>query len=148
MTTFLSLAYPLSFLFNILARVSALRGKVEEKAVVEMARRLEEVAYGALLDVGELYDENDQPLPIRSLPEHVRRSIAAVEVDAEKFTTKIKFVDKLAATKLYTKLLGDLPGDKRPPPAPPAKQYDPLQLTKEEWAEYKRIRAKALVVSE
>ncbi len=58
--------------------------------------------------------------------------------------TKVKFVDKLAATALYTKLLGDMPGDKRPPPAPP-KQYDPLQLTKEEWETYKRIRAKALV---
>ena len=45
----------------------------------------------------------------------------------------------------YSKLMGDIPGDKKPPAAPPVKEYDPHQLTAEEWAEYKRIRSKALV---
>ncbi len=128
-------------------RIEELQAPVVESVRLTMQRRLEEVAHAATLDPAECYDEHGQPLSIRKMPEHVRRAISGYEIDPEKFTTKVKFVDKLAATALYTKLTGDMPGDKRPPPAPP-KQYDPLQLTAEEWAEYKRIRAKALVVNE
>ncbi len=132
---------------KVVSRIAELQAPVVESVRLTMQRRLEEVAHAATLDPAECYDEHGQPLSIRKMPEHVRRAIAGYEIDPEKFTTKVKFVDKLAATALYTKLLGDMPGDKRPPPAPP-KQYDPLQLTAEEWAEYKRIRAKALVVNE
>jgi len=132
---------------KVRTRVAELQAPVVESVRLTMQRRLEEVAHAATLDPAECYDEHGQPLSIRKMPEHVRRAISGYEIDPEKFTTKVKFIDKLAATILYTKLLGDLPGDKRPPPAPP-KQYDPLQLTAEEWAEYKRIRAKALVVNE
>ncbi len=130
---------------KIVARVAELEAPVVQEAQVSMAHRLKELENAVLLNPKECFDENGQPLSIRAMPDHVTRAIAGYEIDAEKFVTKVKFVDKLAATALYTKLLGDMPGDKRPPPAPPAKQYDPQQLTKEEWEEYKRIRRKALV---
>jgi hypothetical protein len=129
-------------------RIEELQAPVVESVRLTMQRRLEEVAHAVEFNPKECFDEHGQPIPIKDLPDHVARAIAGYELDPEKFTTKIKFIDKLAATKLYTQFLGDQPIVEKRTLPPPPKTYDPHQLTKEEWEEYKRIRRKALVVNE
>jgi hypothetical protein len=84
------------------------------KAVTEwtLAERMAELACAGRLDPIDLYDEHGQPKRIVDMPEHARRAIAGFEVDAEKFTTKIKLIDKRAAIMDYTKLAGDMPVEK------------------------------------
>ena len=130
---------------KVATRVAELRAPVVESVRLTMQQRLNELQNAILFNPKDYFDEHGQPLPIKDLPDHVAKAIAGYEVDAEKFTTKVKFMDRRAAIMDYSKLMGDIPGDKKPPAAPPVKEYDPHQLTAEEWAEYKRIRSKALV---
>ena len=69
-------------------------------------QRLQELADGAFLDPAECFYEQGQPLSIRAMPEHVRRAIASYEVDAEKFVTKVKFVDKRGAIMIIPNYWG------------------------------------------
>ncbi len=126
-------------------RIEELQAPVVAATRLTMQQRLNELQNAVLFNPKDYFDENGQPVPIKDLPDHVAKAIAGYEVDAEKFTTKVKFMDRRAAIMDYSKLMGDIPGDKKPPAAPPVKEYDPHQLTAEEWAEYKRIREKALV---
>jgi hypothetical protein len=66
------------------------------------------------------------------MPEHARRAIASYEVDAEKFVTKNKFVDKRGAIMDYSKLSGDIPNGQLPPTPPPVGAYDWSTLSLEE----------------
>jgi hypothetical protein len=111
-----------------------------------MAKRLEELAYAATLDPADCFDEYGMALPIRAMPEHVRRAIAGYEVDPVSFVTRIRFIDKLAAIMDYSKLAGDIPViDPRKQLPSTLPRYDLSKLTNEEWELYQRIRQKALV---
>ena len=110
-----------------------------------MANRLAELAYAMFLDPADCFDDFGRPLAIRAMPEHVRRAIAAYEVDPVSFVTKIKFVDKLTAIVQYSKLAGDIPREKSPLPALGRSHVDLSKLTDEELKELMRLRKKATV---
>lgn len=97
---------------NVAARVAALRAPVIEQVQWSLADRMKELRHAGQLDPIDLYDEHGQPKKISDIPEHARRAIAGFEIDAEKFTTKIKLVDKRGAIMDYTKLAGDMPAEK------------------------------------
>lgn len=111
----------------------------------EMEERLTEICCAGRLDPAEMFDDLNHVKSIRDLPEHVRRAIAGFEVDPVSFVTKVKFVDKLNAIRLYSQLAGDIPREKGTVAPPVKSQYDPTKLTDEEWREYQRIRRKALI---
>ena len=96
---------------KVQSRINALRAPVVKDVQVDMARRLKELGYAAILDPIDLVDEHGQPRKIHEMPEHARRAIAGYEVDPETFVTKLKFVDKRGAIMDYTKLAGDLPAE-------------------------------------
>ena len=105
---------------------------------------MEELAYAALFDPIEIFDDLNHIRSIREMPEHVRRAIASFEVDPVSFVTKIKFVDKLSAIMSYSKLAGDIPkevGAERPN----VPTYDLAKLTDAEFREHCRLRKKAMV---
>ena len=126
-------------------RIEALRAPVVQAVQYAMVERLQELKYAGQLDPADAFDEHGRPLSIREMPEHVRRAIAGYEVDAEKFVTKVKFVDKRGAIMDYSKLAGDIPRESVPPLPPARPTYDPTKLTDEEWREYQRMRKKAMV---
>ena len=100
---------------KVATRVTELRTPVVQEAQLSMAQRLKQLENAVLLNPKDCFDENGQPLSIRSMPDHVARAISGYEVDPEKFVTKVKFIDKRAAIMDYTKLVGDLPTkDERP----------------------------------
>lgn len=129
-------------------RIAELRIPVIQAVQFAMMERLTELRYAGRLDPADAFDEHGRPLSIREMPEHVRRAIAGYEVDSEKFVTKVKFVDKRGAIMDYSKLAGDIPSGESPPSLPNYARYDPTKLTDAEWAEYQRIRRKALVTAE
>lgn len=64
------------------------------------------------LDVAELVDEHDNILPIRKMPAHVRRAIAAFEKDG-KGGVKVRLCDRMTALRLlgqHERLWNESPG--------------------------------------
>ncbi|MHB1098115.1 MAG: terminase small subunit [Burkholderiales bacterium] len=96
---------------KISQRIEAIRGPVIENLRWSIEDRLKELRYAGQLDPLDLFDEHGQPKPMHEIPEHARRAIAGFEVDAEKFTTKFKMVDKRGAILDYTRLAGDMPAE-------------------------------------
>lgn len=84
-----------------------------DKAMAERAMRtridadavLRELLHLIQSDVGALFGEGGAPVPLRELPESVRRSIASYEVKADG-TWRIKFWDKVKALELALRHLG------------------------------------------
>lgn len=114
-------------------RLAAQRRELAASGMKTKEERLKELEYAAFLDPAECFDEHGQPLSIRAMPEHVRRAIAGYEVDPSKFVTKVKFVDKRGAIMDCSKLLGELPDNKKPdPPQTPRRTIDISKLTNEE----------------
>ena len=138
----------LAKLGKIRARINELRAPVVAQVQRTMADRLNELTYAMFLDPADCFDDFGRPLSLRAMPEHVRRAIAAYEVDPVSFVTKIKFVDKLSAIMNYSKLVGDIPRDTILPHPPTRATYDLSKLTDEEWREYQRLRKKAMVNSD
>jgi hypothetical protein len=130
---------------KIRTRIIELRAPVVAQVQGTMANRLAELAYAMFLDPADWFDDFGRLLSLRAMPEHVRRAIAAYEVDPVSLVTKIKFVDKLGAIMTYSKLAGDIPRGKGPIPAPRRADYDLSKLTDEEWKEYMRLRKKTMV---
>lgn len=97
---------------KVKVRIEEIRGPVIEHLRWSLEDRLKELSCAGQLDPIHLYDENGQPRAIKDMPEHARRAIAGFEVDAEKFTTKIKLIDKRGAIMDYTRLAGDMPSEK------------------------------------
>lgn len=110
-----------------------------------MEVRLEEIHCAGRLDPAEMFDDLNHFRSIRDLPEHVRRAIAGFEVDPVSFVTKVKFVDKLNAIRLYSQLAGDIPKDNAAPPPRRSSKFDLTKLTDEELKEHMRLRKKAMV---
>ena len=127
------------------ARVRELRAPVVAQVQGTMGNRLAELAYAMFLDPADCFDDFGRPLSLRAMPEHVRRAIAAYEVDPVSFVTKIKFIDKRAAIMDYSKLAGDIPREKGPLPAPRRAQFDLSKLTDDELREHIRLRKKTMV---
>jgi hypothetical protein len=96
---------------EVRGRIGELRAPVIAKVQWSLEERMAELRHAGQLDPIHLYDENGQPKRISDMPEHARRAIAGFEIDAEKFTTKIKLVDKRGAIMDYTKLAGDMPAE-------------------------------------
>lgn len=87
--------------------------EVMEQAVLSTEKWAREMAAIAHLDVGELYDDDGNLIPIKKLPEHVRRAISSIEhareVDKEgnvTHHTKVKTNDKNTALLNVGKHLG------------------------------------------
>jgi phage terminase small subunit len=72
---------------------------------------LRELALIAFADIGDVLDADGNPLPIKAMPVHIRRSIAAIEVvqisGTKKGTvTRVRLNDKLRALELLGRHLG------------------------------------------
>lgn len=87
--------------------------EVVEEAVLSTKRWAQEMAAIGHLDPGELYDDHGNLIPIKQLPEHVRRAIGTIkhstEVDKEgnvTHYTEIKPNDKNVALANIGKHLG------------------------------------------
>lgn len=113
---------------GVAGRIAELRAPavvaVEETTSVDLQRLLFEDARIALSDVGQLYDEEGNLIPVHKLPEDVRRSIASVEVvqlygegrdgkGAIGHTKKLKLWDKGAAIDRLRRALGGYEKDNR-----------------------------------
>lgn len=99
----------------IAARQQATAAKTEITAEVVLS----ELLRLARVDVGAAFDENGRLLPIREIPEDIRRAICGVETDelfegrgrdreAVGVTRKVKFWDKARALELLARHLGIL----------------------------------------
>jgi hypothetical protein len=124
-------------------QVPAVRPPVPESVQLSMANRLGELKCAATLDPLDCFDELNHFKSIREMPEHVRRAIAGFEVDPVSFIIKVKFIDKIAAIMNYSKLAGDIPREKGPPPAPDEPRFDTSQWTEQDWEDFKRLRQRS-----
>lgn len=97
---------------NIQSRIKEIRGPVIEAVQWSLADRMKELSYAGKLDPLDIYDEHGMPKAMKDIPVHARRAISGWEIDPEKFTTKIKTVDKRGAIMDYTRLAGDMPSEK------------------------------------
>jgi phage terminase small subunit len=100
------------------ALVDAEQAEKERLCKQRFANALDESHHLATSDISETVDENDQPIPLKKLPLHVRRAILSVEIehrtegrgeDAEHYTvTKIKMHPKQPAIDFIAKVSGKL----------------------------------------
>ena len=65
---------------------------------------IQEAKYIGLLDPARAFDDRGQLLPIRQMPEEVRRAIAGFDVDPKTGVTKIKFWDKKGGLEFTAKM--------------------------------------------
>jgi len=96
---------------KITARIEEIRKPVVESLRWSLEERMKELRCAGQLDPLDLFDEHGQPKSMKDIPEHARRAIAGWEIDPEKFTTKVKTVDKRGAIMDYTRLAGDMPAE-------------------------------------
>lgn len=106
---------------NVSELIESELAEKEAQLKQQWTRVLEDQFNVATSDIGELTDENDQPIPLSKLPLRVRRAILSIEVekrvdgrgeDAEHYTvTKIKMHPKQPAAELYGKAAGKLKED-------------------------------------
>lgn len=98
---------------EISTAISELTGTLLDRAELSVERVLEEIRHNALVDPGELFDENGQLRKVNELPEHVRRAIAGIDVTVRPDGTvahKIKLNSKTEALTLagrYFKMFTD-----------------------------------------
>lgn len=95
---------------HVRARVDELLAERERVLKDKAVRVLEETYLQAVVDPGEMYDENGALLPVHQMPAHVRRAIA-VEVETRSdglVITKAKLHDKRASQELFAKYAGKL----------------------------------------
>jgi hypothetical protein len=103
---------------NVSAMVEVEQAEKERQCKQRFANVLDEAHHLATSDISETVDEFNQPIPLKTLPLHVRRSILSVEVehrtegrgeDAEHYTvTKIKMHPKQPAIGFIAKVSGKL----------------------------------------
>lgn len=84
-------------------RLAEERKKAEKSFDITQERVLTELAGIAYLDPADLYDEHGGLLPIRDMPERVRRAISSIEHGKD--GTKIKFWSKTAGADMLAKHL-------------------------------------------
>ena len=85
------------------------------------ARTLREIARIAYADIGAIFDENGNLLPVHQLPDNVRSAIASVKVVKKNLVTgagqvddihEVKLWDKVKALEMAAKYLKLLDGDR------------------------------------
>ena len=81
---------------DVIARLGNRVNEVLEEAILSTDRWAKEMAAIGHLDPGEFYDDSGALIPIKKLPEHVRRAIGSIEHATE--------VDKEGNTTHYTKI--------------------------------------------
>lgn len=79
----------------------------KERTLKDKCLRTMEHAYAqATADIGELFDDEGNPLPLSKMPRDARRAIQAIEVEFEEVTDEdgsVRRVPKLARIKLHDK---------------------------------------------
>lgn len=88
---------------KVALRVASLRQAAMERAVVDEARVLEEVARLGLADPSRLFDAEGRLLPIHQIPPEVRASIASMDFEPEKDASGKVVGHKLVKVKLWDK---------------------------------------------
>lgn len=83
---------------NVASRIAYLRDKMAEKAVVDVARVVREIARIGLFDPAELFLPNGKLRSIHDMPQDARRAIAGIEIKTsakgKSTITKIKMASK------------------------------------------------------
>jgi phage terminase small subunit len=103
----------------ILKALARRRSEIAVKTDVNAARIIQELATIAFLDPGELFDDKEQLIPLKEMPERVRRAIMALEVQitelggkkdklSRDIIKKFKLSPKLAALELLMRNMGML----------------------------------------
>lgn len=106
---------------HVKARVQSVMDKRSSRIEVSADRVLEELMNIAFADIGEIYHEDGSVLPMKDIPERVRRAVAGVEVTTlfaegvdigEK--RKVRLADKIRALDLLCKHLSllDAPAER------------------------------------
>lgn len=101
---------------KVKAAVEAGQQKSAEAAGISVDRVVKEIAHYAFLDPGDAFSQDGTMLPIRDMPEHVRRAVQSIEVLEEfvgtgkdrvfvGYTKKLKFVPKDKGTDQLGKYL-------------------------------------------
>jgi phage terminase small subunit len=99
---------------DISGALAAQAEKVARVVGLETERTLQEVAWIAHGDPGEIYDENNQLLPIKQMPLYVRATIAGIDHDKDTGRViRIRFWDKNAALEKAMKHHGLYDRDNR-----------------------------------
>ena len=99
---------------NISGALAVRAEKVARVVGLETKRTLQEVAWIAHGDPGEIYDENNQLLPIKQMPLYVRATIAGIDHDKDTGRViRIRFWDKNAALEKAMKHFGLYDRDNR-----------------------------------
>lgn len=114
----------------------------------------------ALYDPRKMFDKFGNPQEIPELGRVSGLALAGFEIEElydgkgenrQKigYARKVKLLDRTPYLLMLGKYLNAFPEKKNPIQLPaPSARYDVSRLTKEEWDEYKRIRAKALTAPE
>lgn len=101
---------------EVQAAVTAAAAERAARTRIEADRVLLELARIGTCDLGEAFDKDGKLLPIREMPEGIRRSLSGFEVEAlfegvgqdrlqVGITTKVKLLDKVKALELLGKHL-------------------------------------------
>ena len=107
---------------KIAARIEQLKKPILKKFDVTFERVVQEAAMVAMVDPGDFYDDDDNLLPIKEMPEHVRRALSGFKVDTTRrrpkgkgdgcqddevtVTKEVKWHNKDSALKLLAQLSG------------------------------------------
>lgn len=97
---------------DVTHRLAELLEPIKQETEWTLAERLKELRCAGQLDPIDFVDEHNLPRAMRDIPERARRAITSIEIDPEKFITKIKFDSKRGSVMDYTKLAGDMPVEK------------------------------------
>lgn len=108
---------------NIAAAVEAGAKRVTDKAEIDATEVLREMKRLAMVDVGLAFDDSGFMLPLKDIPEDIRRAIVGLEVseifagDGDQKSIighlkKVKFADKKGALDSLMKHLGIAGADK------------------------------------
>lgn len=105
---------------NVFARVTELRERIAEKAVIQESRILEEVARIALLDPAKFFDEKGTLLSIHKMAIEARVAISSIDIEEQEHdgvvvsrVKKIRLWDKNQALDKLMKHLGSYEKDNK-----------------------------------
>lgn len=147
-------------LSKLMVYVEARKAELMEKSKMTLEKWVKTVTALALYDPRKMFDKFGNPLEIPELGRVSGLALAGFEIEElydgkgenrQKigYARKVKLLDRTPYLLMLGKYLNAFPEKKNPIQLPaPSARYDVTRLTKEEWDEYKRIRAKALTEPE
>ena len=140
--------------------IEARKAEVMATSKMTLEKWVKTVTALALYDPRKMFDKFGNPLEIPELGRVSGLALAGFEIEElydgkgenrQKigYARKVKLLDRTPYLLMLGKYLNAFPEKKNPVQLPaPSARYDVSRLTKEEWDEYKRIRAKALAAPE